>query len=263
MELRSRPPQKFTGDSASQHSLPDLSSQHTAHQSPNKISLHPAPFRLNTVENNEQRLLLGSDLNSRTPMWQHDNSCIRIPAQFIRSITVAPSSDLPSHHVARSSPYWASLNVPGGRPENVENNEQRPLLGANLYSRTPIWQHDNSWIRLPAQFVRWLPSATSNALIFVITLPGPAFIFVATVVESLVSPVITVLTRIFEYIPRPFRIMIWFCLFGVMILNGSLLGISLSRKESPSVFLAIEATAIFLWAVLTRTVTSRYASPDG
>ncbi|KAH8632502.1 hypothetical protein CC77DRAFT_1021630 [Alternaria alternata] len=41
-----------------------------------------------------------------------------------------------------------------GRPsrvENVENNEQTSLLGGNLDSWTPLWQHDNAWIRLPAQ----------------------------------------------------------------------------------------------------------------
>ena len=41
-------------------------------------------------------------------------------------------------------------------PENVENNEQRPLVGRNLNSRTPLSQHDKSYIRLPAQLIRWL-----------------------------------------------------------------------------------------------------------
>jgi hypothetical protein len=42
------------------------------------------------------------------------------------------------------------------RVENVENNEETPLLGGNLDGRTSLWQHDNPWIRLPARTARSL-----------------------------------------------------------------------------------------------------------
>ncbi|KAI1289030.1 hypothetical protein F5Y03DRAFT_378531 [Xylaria venustula] len=50
-----------------------------------------------------------------------------------------------------------SQTVWEGAP-NVEDNIEAPLLGHDLDSRTPLWQHDNAWIRLPAQFIRamWL-----------------------------------------------------------------------------------------------------------
>jgi hypothetical protein len=42
---------------------------------------------------------------------------------------------------------------------NVEDNQEASSLrGRNLDSKTPIWQHDQAWIRRPAKFVRsaWL-----------------------------------------------------------------------------------------------------------
>ncbi len=36
------------------------------------------------MENNEEGTLVGQDLDSSTSPWEHDNACIRLPAQFVR-----------------------------------------------------------------------------------------------------------------------------------------------------------------------------------
>jgi hypothetical protein len=41
-------------------------------------------------------------------------------------------------------------------PGNVEDNVETPLLLRDLDSRTPLWQHDNPWIRLPAYIIQQL-----------------------------------------------------------------------------------------------------------
>jgi len=60
-----------------------------------------------------------------------------------------------------------------------------------------------------------------------------------------------------EYIPRPLATVIWFCLLATVIVNGSYLGIALSRKESTSVLLPVELASTFLWALLTSIVTKQ------
>lgn len=50
------------------------------------------------------------------------------------------------------------------RPENVENNEETPLLGGNLNHGTLLWQHDNPWIRVPARIARSL-KFTAHAIL--------------------------------------------------------------------------------------------------
>ncbi|KAH3911923.1 hypothetical protein HBI56_137360 [Parastagonospora nodorum] len=39
---------------------------------------------------------------------------------------------------------------------NIEGNVQTPLLGEDLDSSTPPWQHDDSRIRVPARAILWL-----------------------------------------------------------------------------------------------------------
>jgi hypothetical protein len=40
-------------------------------------------------------------------------------------------------------------------PQNVEGNEETPgLKGHDLDSHTPLWQHDNAWVRVPFGFLR-------------------------------------------------------------------------------------------------------------
>lgn len=40
--------------------------------------------------------------------------------------------------------------------DNVEGNVETPLLGEDLDSTTPLWQHDRAAIRWPALVIRWL-----------------------------------------------------------------------------------------------------------
>lgn len=39
---------------------------------------------------------------------------------------------------------------------DVENNVLTELSGENIDSATPIWQHENALIRIPAQILRWM-----------------------------------------------------------------------------------------------------------
>ncbi|KAI1741017.1 hypothetical protein F4680DRAFT_77926 [Xylaria scruposa] len=39
--------------------------------------------------------------------------------------------------------------------QNVEDNVETSLQLRHLDSKTPLWQHDNAWIRLPVQYIRW------------------------------------------------------------------------------------------------------------
>jgi hypothetical protein len=48
-------------------------------------------------------------------------------------------------------------------PFQVEGNMERPLLGDDIDSCTPLWQHDSVFIRLPARYV--LQLARLSALI--------------------------------------------------------------------------------------------------
>ncbi|KAH6868481.1 hypothetical protein BKA58DRAFT_386966 [Alternaria rosae] len=144
----------------------------------------------------------------------------------------------------RSSSDLSSHDVSAARPENVEGNELKPLVGRNLNSRTPMWQHDNGCIRTPARFLRWLPGALLN------------------MVESLVSAIANMMNAVFECMPYPFRIVIWFCLLATLTVNGIFLGIALSRRESAFVSFVVEAASISVWAVLNRSVMGRSFSQD-
>jgi hypothetical protein len=49
--------------------------------------------------------------------------------------------------------------------ENVENNEETPLLGQALNAYTPLWQNDNALIRIPARLGhRIWPSADRDRI---------------------------------------------------------------------------------------------------
>jgi hypothetical protein len=113
---------------------------------------------------------------------------------------------------------------PHFRPENVENNEQLPLLGRDLESRTPLWKHDYIWIRAPARFARWLLTADHT-------------------------------------VPNIARLTIWFSLLATMFGAGILLGIALSRKESALMLLVVELASIVAFVTFTgrmRNFTARW-----
>ena len=57
---------------------------------------------------------------------------------------------------ALNTPPYVPKPKPTARPDNVENNEYAPLLGRNLNSHTLLRQHDNVYIRAPAQCLHWL-----------------------------------------------------------------------------------------------------------
>ena len=68
-------------------------------------------------------------------------------------------------------------------PQNVEDNVETPLLLQDLDGKTSLWQHDNPWIRLPAQFVRWI----WQLLIFLIVSVHPIFFSVLLTVGIFLS----------------------------------------------------------------------------
>jgi len=144
----------------------------------------------------------------------------------------------------RASSDLSSHDVSAARPENVEGNDLKPLVGWNLNSQTPMWQHDNSCIRMPARFIRWLPEALLK------------------IVEGLVSAIANMMNAVFECMPYPVRVMIWFCLLATLVVNGIFLGIALSRRESALVSFVVEAASISVWAVLNRSVMGRNLSQD-
>ena len=144
----------------------------------------------------------------------------------------------------RSSSDPSSHDVSAVRTENVEDNDLKPLVGWNLNSQTPMWQHDSGCIRMPARFIRWLPEALLK------------------MVEGLVSAIANMMNTVFECMPYPVRVMIWFCLLATLVVNGIFLGIALSRRESAFVPLVIEAASIFVWGVLNRSVMGRTFSQD-
>ncbi|KAI1750160.1 hypothetical protein F4782DRAFT_255615 [Xylaria castorea] len=63
-----------------------------------------------------------------------------------------------------ATPRWTELirkserrNMDRGESsQNVEDNVETPLLLRHLDSKTPLWQYDNAWIRLPVQYIRWI-----------------------------------------------------------------------------------------------------------
>jgi len=170
-----------------------------------------------------------------------------------------PLSRNPSDYSSSSSgqPHFRLF----GR-ENVENNEYRRLIGWNLDSPTPLWQHDNSCIRLPSQFVRWLVGTLHSLLLRATDLVSSIFLGLDNTIRYLESAIGGFSNTLCECIPRPLGIVIWFCLLATMVVNGSLVGIALSRKESTSVLLPVECASMILWALLTSIVTGRDASPE-
>ena len=144
----------------------------------------------------------------------------------------------------RSSSDLSSHDVSAARPENVERNDLKPLVGRKLNSRTPTRQHDNGCIRMPVRFIRWLPEALLK------------------MVEGLVSAIANMIHTVFECMPYPVRVVIWFCLHATLIINGIFLGIALSRRESAFVSFVVEAASISVWAVLNRSVMGRTFSQD-
>ncbi|KAI0537252.1 hypothetical protein GGR58DRAFT_353767 [Xylaria digitata] len=67
------------------------------------------------------------------------------------------ASTLPSFQNKLRSTAWGVPRVlPRNVQDNIEDNVEAPLLLRDLDSQTPLWQHDNAWIRLPARFIRWV-----------------------------------------------------------------------------------------------------------
>jgi len=58
------------------------------------------------------------------------------------------------------------MNYSGMLQNNVEDNIETTLLGLDLDSRTPLWQHDSVWIRVPARLFRsgWINPVKSRRL---------------------------------------------------------------------------------------------------
>ncbi|KAI0865376.1 hypothetical protein F4860DRAFT_461161 [Xylaria cubensis] len=40
--------------------------------------------------------------------------------------------------------------------QNVEDNVETSLQIRHLDSKTPLWQNDSAWVRLPLQYIRWI-----------------------------------------------------------------------------------------------------------
>lgn len=180
---------------------------------------------------------------TRSPPWN---------TKFVHRCTAHGCGILTKLRSTPPLPNWSHYE-PAPAPENVENNETRPLVGWNINGRTPLWQHDNSCIRLPTQFLRWLAGALQSLLLLTAELASPIFLGV----RYLMSAIAEFPETICEYIPRPLATVIWFCLLATVIVNGSYLGIALSRKESTSVLLPVELASTFLWALLTSIVTKQ------
>jgi len=81
-------------------------------------------------------------------------------------------------------------------------------------------------------------------------------------VERLVSAIANMMNTVFECMPYPVRVVIWFSLHATMIVNGIFLGIALSRRESAFVPFVVEAASISVWGVLNRSVMGRSLSQD-
>jgi hypothetical protein len=66
-------------------------------------------------------------------------------------------------------------------PENIENNEHTELLGRNLNDRTPSWQRDEPYIRVPARLAKWILDNPFYVLcwILVIGMGIPLFIAIS------------------------------------------------------------------------------------
>ena len=56
-----------------------------------------------------------------------------------------------------------------GAEDNVEDSVEAAHLLRDIDSRTPPWQHDSAWIRLPAQFIRWIVCQVLIEVCFILT----------------------------------------------------------------------------------------------
>ncbi|KAF1829436.1 hypothetical protein BDW02DRAFT_573963 [Decorospora gaudefroyi] len=61
------------------------------------------------------------------------------------------------HRHGRASTRNSQRSHEGTYPRNLEGNDETPLLGQALDERTPLWQHENVWIRRPAMILKYPP----------------------------------------------------------------------------------------------------------
>jgi hypothetical protein len=138
----------------------------------------------------------------------------------------------------------------------VESNEEWPIYayaGSALDERTPLWQHENAWIRLPMRVIRWLRITMNKIFTFIANLTS-------AVLSGLRSGILHVRNNLFRFIADNAIIITWVTLMGTMIGAGIPLGISLSRNEFPLGLLMLESASMIAWAIFTRLATKPGAS---
>ncbi|KAI2631191.1 hypothetical protein GGS21DRAFT_168535 [Xylaria nigripes] len=134
--------------------------------------------------------------------------------------------------------------------DNVEDNVQAPLSLGNMDSKTPLWQHDNAYIRLPAKIIfrTWSELEDFFSACFLLL----NYVFVACILFSQnIFSMFILLGRILA--ERPIIGHILFIL--LLAAFGTWLGISIRRHNSlPGPLLAESFTAVAwpLYARLTR-----------
>ncbi|OAL47402.1 hypothetical protein IQ07DRAFT_115360 [Pyrenochaeta sp. DS3sAY3a] len=128
----------------------------------------------------------------------------------------------------------------------VLNDEGMPLLGGNLTRGTPWRQDDNPFIRLPAQFVRWLWLSCLQIANFSIGAIQRAWYFILSLTRDILS-------FIDRYVLGICHFMFTATLIGV----GIPLGISTSHNELPIGLFLLWFTIAIIWAVFSRFVEYR------
>lgn len=124
----------------------------------------------------------------------------------------------------------------------MEDNEEASLLGHDLDSWTRPWEHDNGWIRLPAQLVKFLWPIAVQLSAQLVEFLSPIFIRLRSALKDLAEFFWNVFS---EYICT-FNTL--YTLVFLVILCPCLIYIIMSRGEFPLGFLIlfVLASAVIL-----------------
>lgn len=136
---------------------------------------------------------------------------------------------------------------------NVEDNIQRPVVGANYDDSTPWRQHDNALIRQPVLFLRWLWfKVFQNTLLGLLAIIGSMPLWYAYTLERLYLGVVRLLC-----LPLVHPVPVFLVAFVVV---SVFLGLYVARGDFPTLLLLADGFIIITLGVLGKYDGTREAS---
>lgn len=130
--------------------------------------------------------------------------------------------------------------------EYIVDNEGTPLLGGNLTRGTPWRQDDNPFIRLPAQFVRWLWLSCLRTANSSIGAMQRGWYFILSLTRDILS-----------FVDRNVLGICHFMFVATLIGVGVPLGISVTHNELPIGLWLVEFAITIIWAIFSKFVEFR------